>query len=70
MSTSANRSWGSPQIGIFTVLLIIFLIWAFAGGRHFFRSTGSDLKSSVQDAGQDLRSSGRDLGDSVRRTAQ
>ena len=70
MSTSDNQSWGSPQIGIFTVLLVIFLIWAFAGGRHFFRNTGADLKASVQDAGQDLKSSGRDLGDSIRRTVQ
>ena len=70
MSTSANQSWGSPQIGTLTVLLVIFFIWAFAGGGHFLRNTGGDLKASVQDAGQDLKSSGRDLGDSIRRTVQ
>jgi hypothetical protein len=66
MSTSNSQSWGNAPIGIFTLVLVVFLIWAFAGGRPFFRNTGRDIKSTVQDAGHDLRSSGRDLADSVR----
>jgi uncharacterized membrane protein len=66
MSTSNSESWGNAPIGIFTLVLVIFLIWAFAGGRPFFRNTGRDIKSTVQDAGQDLRASGRDLADSAR----
>jgi len=56
--------------GIFTLLLVIFLIWAFAGDRHLFRSTGRDIKTTVQDAGQDLKSTGRDVADSIRHTVQ
>jgi hypothetical protein len=70
MSTSDNQSWKNGQIGIFTLLLLIFLIWAFAGGRPIFRSTGRDVKTTVQDAGQDLKSTGRDVADSIRRTVQ
>ena len=71
MSSSDNQSWGNPQIGVFTVLLVIFLIWAFAGGgRHYFRGTGRDLKASVQDAGHDLRQSGRDVASDIRHDVQ
>jgi hypothetical protein len=70
MGTSENQTWGNAPVGIFTVLLIIFLIWAFSGDRHFFRHIGNDLKASVQDAGHDLKESGRDVADSIRRTAQ
>ncbi len=68
MSTETNQSWGSGPIGILTVLFIIFFIWAFAGGRHFFRNTGRDLRTTVQDAGQDLKSTGRDAAASIRDT--
>jgi hypothetical protein len=70
MSASDNQSWGSPQVGIFTVLLVIFVIWAFAGGRHYFRDTGHDIKTTVQDAGQDLKQSGRDVASDIRHDAQ
>ena len=70
MSTSDNHFLGNGQIGIFALLLIIFLIWAFAGDRPYFRHSGRDLKSSVQDAGHDLKESGRDAADSIRRTVQ
>lgn len=66
MNTSNSQSWGNLPIGIFTLLLVVLLVWAFAGGRPFFRNTGRDIKRTVQDAGQDLKSSGRDLSDSVR----
>jgi len=70
MSTSNSDTWGNGQIGIFTVLLVIFLIWALGGGRSFFRHSGRDLKTSVQDAGHDLRSAGRDTASSIRDTVQ
>ena len=70
MSESNSQSWGSAPIGILTVLLVLFLIWAFSGDRHFFRHTGRDIRASAQDAGHDLKESGRDLADSIRHTAQ
>ncbi len=70
MSTSDNLSWENGQIGILTLLLVIFFIWVFASGRPLFRNTGRDLKTTVQDAGHDLKSSGRDMADSIRRTVQ
>jgi hypothetical protein len=70
MSTENNQSLKNGQIGIVTLLVVILLIWIFAGGRPFFRSTGQDLKATVQDAGQDLKSSGRDAAASIRRTVQ
>jgi hypothetical protein len=70
MSTSNSNTWGNGQIGIFTLLLVIFLIWAFAGGRHYFRNTGHDLRTTVHDAGQDLKSTGRDAASSIRDTVQ
>jgi hypothetical protein len=70
MSTSNSQSWGSGPIGILTLLLVIFFIWVFAGGRPFFRDSGRDFKTTVQDAGQDLKSSGRDAAASIRRTVQ
>jgi len=70
MSSSDNQSWGNAPIGIFTLVLIVFLIWFFADGRPFFRNTGRDLRTTVRDAGQDLKSTGRDAADSIRRTVQ
>ncbi len=65
-----SQSWGYAPGGVFTLVLVIFLIWALAGGRPLFRSTGSDIKATVQDAGQDLKSAGRDVASSIRRTVQ
>lgn len=70
MSKDNSQPWGNGSIGIFTVLLVIFLIWALAGGRHFFRNTGHDLRTTAQDAGQDLKSTGRDVASSIRDTVQ
>ena len=70
MSTSNNQSWGNAQIGVFTLLLVIFLIWAFAGGRHFFRTQDRILRETVHDAGQDLKATGRDAAASIRDTVQ
>jgi hypothetical protein len=52
-----NKSWGYSPMGVLTVLLVIFLIWAIAGGRPLFRRS----------VGQDFRSTGHDIADSVRR---
>jgi uncharacterized membrane protein len=56
----------NAQIGIFTLLLIVFLIWIFAGGRPFFRNSRNDIRSTLDDAGHDLKSTGRDAADSIR----
>ena len=70
MSTSNSQLWGNGQIGVFTLLLVIFLICAFAGGRHFFHNTGRDIKTTFQDAGHDLKSTGRDAAASIRDTVR
>jgi hypothetical protein len=58
------------QTNIILLILVIFIICAFAGGRHFFHNTGRDIRTTAQDAGQDLKSSGRDLSDSIRHDVQ
>jgi hypothetical protein len=60
-----SRSWGYAPGGVLTLLLIVFLVWAIAGGRPLFRSSGS-----LHDAGHDLRSAGRDAADSLRHAVQ
>ena len=55
-----SKSWGYGPTGVFTVLLVIFLVWAIAGGRPLFRRSWGD----------DIRSAGHDAGDSVRRAVQ
>jgi hypothetical protein len=57
---SYSKSWGYRPTGILTVLLVIFLIWAVAGGRPLFRHS----------LGSDIRSAGHDVGDSLRRDVQ
>ncbi len=54
-----SKSWGYAPTGVLTFLLVVFLIWAIAGDRPLFRSSGQDLKST-----------GRDVADSIRRTVQ
>ena len=51
-----SKEWGYRPTGILTVLLVVFLIWAIAGGRPLFRSS----------IGHDIRSAGHDMADSVR----
>ena len=70
MSQSNNQSWANGPAGVLAVLLVVFFIWAFAGGRPFFRSTGRDIKTTFQDAGHDLKSTGRDAASSIRDTVQ
>jgi hypothetical protein len=55
-----SKSWGYRPTGILTVLLVLFLIWAIAGGRPLFRSS----------VGQDIRAAGHDAADSVRRAVR
>ena len=57
---SYSKSWGYRPTGVLTVLLVVFLIWAIAGGRPLFRHS---LRA-------DIRSAGQDVGDSVRRVVQ
>lgn len=65
-----SQSWGYRPTGMLTLILVVFLIWALAGGRPIFRSSGSNVKTTVQDAGDDIKSAGRDVADSIRRTVQ
>ena len=55
-----SNSWGYMPTGVLTVLLVVFLVWAIAGGRPLFRHS----------LGHDMRAAGQDVGDSVRRTVQ
>jgi len=52
-----SRSWGYRPTGVLTVLLVVFLVWAIAGGRPLFRNS----------IGHDIRAAGHDMSDSVRR---
>lgn len=65
-----SKSWGYAPTGVLTILLVIFLVWAIAGGRPLFRSSDRDIETTVQDVGQDLKAAGRDVGDSIRRTVE
>lgn len=64
-SWSYSKSWGYAPTGVLTVLLVVFLVWALAGGRPLFRSSGT-----LHDAGQDIKSAGRDVADSIRHAVQ
>jgi hypothetical protein len=58
-----SKEWGYRPTGIFTVLLVVFLIWAIAGGRPLFgNSVGHDMRV----AGHDMVSAGHDAANSVR----
>ncbi|MBN1869850.1 MAG: DUF3309 domain-containing protein [Candidatus Omnitrophica bacterium] len=65
-----SKSWGYAPTGILALLLAVFLIWAIAGGRPLFRSSGQSVRSTVEEAGQDLKAAGRDVADSVRDAVQ
>jgi len=51
-----SKSWGYRPTGVLTVILVIFLVWAIAGGRPLFRNS----------VGHDIRATGQDVRDSVR----
>jgi len=54
-----SKSWGYAPTSVFTLLLVLFLIWAIASDRPLFRRSGHDL-----------RSVGRDMSDSIRHAVQ
>jgi len=55
-----SKSWGYMPTSVLTVLLVVFLFWATAGGRPLFRRT----------VGDDIRDAGRDVSDSISRAAR
>lgn len=61
-----SKSWGYGPTGVLTLLLVVFLFWALLGERPLFRSSGHEIKDTIQEAGQDLKAAGRDVADSVR----
>ncbi len=65
-----SRSWGYAPTGILTLLLVVFLVWAIAGGRPLFKSSEENIKTTFQDAGQDLKEAGRNVADSIRHTVE
>jgi hypothetical protein len=70
MSTQNSQSCKNGQTGVFILLLVIVLLFALTGGRHFFHNTGRDIRTTAQDAGHDLKSTGRDAAASIRDTVQ
>ena len=65
-----SRSWGAAPSAVFSVLLIIFLVWIFAGDRPLFRSSSGNIETTIQDAGREIKSTGRDVADSIRDVVQ
>jgi uncharacterized membrane protein len=65
-----SRPWGYAPTGVLTILLVVFLVWAIAGGRPLFRNSGQNVQTTVQDAGQDLKAAGRDAAESIRHAVQ
>ncbi len=64
-----NRSWGYGPLGILTVVVVIFVVWALAEHRPLFgthRDVGADIHDTVKDAGHEMKKMGRDAADSVR----
>jgi len=61
-----SRSWGYGPMGVFGLLLAIFLIWAITTDRPLFRSSERGLENAVSDVGRDLKDAGRNVADSVR----
>ncbi len=55
-----SQSWGYRPTGVLTVVLVLFLVWAIAGGRPLFRRT----------VGEELRSTGRAVADSIRQAVR
>jgi len=53
-----SKSWGYVPTGVLSVLLVVFLIWAIAGGRPLFRS--SSVGDSIRDAGRDVADTVKD----------
>jgi hypothetical protein len=63
-----SKSWGYKPTSALALVLVIFFIWILADGRPLFRSSGQDLRGTMQDAGQDIKAAGRDVADSLKRS--
>jgi len=50
-----SKSWGYRPTGIFTLLLVLFLVWAIASDRPLFRRSGHDLRSAGRDVSESIR---------------
>lgn len=61
-----SKSWGYAPMGILSIVLVVFLVWAIVGERPLFRSSGGNIESSVERAGQNIKEAGRDVVDTVR----
>ena len=66
-----SRGWGYGPSAVLGVLLVGFLIWAFATERPLFRSgsgssIGADIKDAVNDGARETKELGRDVADSVK----
>lgn len=53
-----SKSWGYAPTGVLSFLLVVFLIWAIAGGRPLFRS--NSVGDTIKDAGQDVADTVKD----------
>ena len=65
-----SGSWGYGPTGGLSLILVILLVWILVEGRPLFRSTGEDLKATVQDTGHDLQAAGRDAAANIRGAVQ
>ena len=65
-SWSYSNSWGYAPMGVLSLLLVIFLVWAIAEGRPLFKSSGGNLETTMQDAGREIKATGRDVADSIK----
>jgi len=70
MSILNNKLRDKGQMGLVTLVLVVIIVLALVGGRHFFHNTGHDIRTTFQDAGHDLKSTGRDAAQSIRDTVQ
>jgi len=50
-----SKSWGYAPTSLFTLLLVLFLVWAIASDRPLFRSSGHDLRSAGRDVAASIR---------------
>lgn len=67
---SYSNSWGYQPMGVFSFLLVVFIIWAIAGGRPFFKNKSGNIETKIKDAGREIKSAGRDVADSIRDTVK
>jgi MFS superfamily sulfate permease-like transporter len=63
-----SKSWGYAPSGVFTILLIVFIVWALSADRPLFSRSGDNIESAVQEAGRDIKEAGRDMADNIRDT--